>query len=84
MPPTTRTAKVTIMDLRQPDGKPAPGAPGHADLTVRVDLGRDDLAGELIIDGRQVSTFTGWLGLLRALDQALDALFRAGSQTGAV
>ncbi len=84
MPPATCTASVTIMPLIQPAGEPAAGGPTHADLTVRVDLGREDLAGELLIDGRQVSTFTGWLGLLTALDRALDTLRPAGPESGAV
>jgi len=57
-----------------PAGKPTAAAPAHADLTVRIHLGHADLAGELLIDGRSASTFTGWVGLLTALDQALDTL----------
>ncbi len=62
------------MPLIHPTGKPPPGAPTHADLTVRVYLGRQDLAGELIIEGCPVSTFTGWLSLLTGLDRAIDTL----------
>ncbi len=46
---------------------------------MRVDLGCEDLAGELLAEGRQVSTLTGWLGLLTALDRALDTLRPPGS-----
>jgi hypothetical protein len=84
MPPATCTANLTIMPLTQPTREPPPGAPGHADLTIRVDLGRDDLTGELLIDGRQMSTFTGWLGLLTALDRALDTLRPPGPEGSAV
>jgi hypothetical protein len=41
---------------------------------VRVDLARPELAGQLIVEGQPTSTFTGWLSLLTALDQALDTL----------
>jgi hypothetical protein len=58
--------------------------PAHADLTVRVDLGRTDLAGELLIDGRPAGTFRGWAGLLTALDQALDTLPPPSPENGAV
>jgi hypothetical protein len=71
------------MPPTQPTRKPAEGAPTHADLTVRVDLGRPDLAGELLVDGRPTSTFTGWLGLLTALDQALDTILPSGPESGA-
>ena len=83
MPIATCTASVTIMPLIQPAGESAAGAPAHADLIVRVDLGREDLAGELLIEGRQVSTFTGWLSLLGALDQALDTLRPPDPEAGA-
>jgi hypothetical protein len=66
-----------------PAGKPAPVPPSHADLIVRIHLGHPDLAGELLIDGRPASTFTGWVGLLTALDQALDALGPPCTETGA-
>ncbi len=84
MPLAACKANVTIMPLIEPAGEPAAGALTYADLTVRVDLGRQDLAGELIIEGHPVSTFTGWLGLLTALDQALDTLHLAGPGSGAV
>jgi hypothetical protein len=70
------------MPPTQPTGEPA-GAPTYADITVRVDLGRRDLAGELLVDGRPTSTFTGWLGLLAALDRALDTLLPPGPESGA-
>jgi hypothetical protein len=60
------------------------GALTHADLTVRIDLGRPDLAGELLFDGRSMTTFTGWLGLLTALDRALDTLRPPGPENGAI
>ena len=81
MPPATCTANVTIMALTQPAGEPAAGTPAHADLTVRVDLDREDLGGELIINGRPAGTFTGWLGLLTALDRALDTLRPASPES---
>ncbi len=56
----------------------------HADIIVRVDLGCQDLAGELLVGGRPVRAFTGWLGLLTALDEALDTLRMADSESGAV
>jgi hypothetical protein len=70
------------MPPTQPTGKPA-APPARADLTVRVDLGRPDLAGELLVDGRPTSTFTSWVGLLTALDQALDTLRPPGPGSGA-
>ena len=70
------------MPPAQPAGEPA-ATPAHADLIVRIDLGRPDLAGELLIDGRTVSTFTGWTSLLTALDQALDTLRPPGPESGA-
>jgi hypothetical protein len=72
------------MSLIQPAGEPAAGAPAYADLIVRVDLSREDLGGELIIDGRPVTTFTGWLGLLTVLDKAVDTLRPTDPKTGAV
>ena len=74
---------VIIVPPTEPTREPAVGAPGYADLTVRVHLGRPELAGELIIDGRPASMFTGWLGLLAALDQALDTLRPPGPEDGA-
>lgn len=68
----------------QPAGESAAGPPAYADLIVRIDLGRRDLAGELIIDGRPPNAFTGWTGLLTALDQALDTLRPPGPESGAV
>jgi hypothetical protein len=67
----------------QHTGEPEAGAAAYVDLIVRVHLGRRELAGELITDGQPASTFTGWLGLLAALDQALDTLRPPGPETGA-
>lgn len=75
------TANVTIMPLTQPAGEPA-AAPAHADLIVRIDLGRRDFAGELLAAGQPVWTFTGWVGLLTALDQALDTIRPPGPDAG--
>ena len=51
--------------------------PAHADLTVRLDLGQHDLAGQLIVAEQPQRIFHGWLGLLSVLDQALEALERS-------
>ena len=66
----------------EPTGESATGAPAYADLTVRVHLGHRDLTGELIIDGRPTGNFTGWLGLLAALDEAIDTLRPPGPENG--
>jgi hypothetical protein len=71
------------MPLTQPPEKPAEAAPAHTDLTVRVDLRRPDLAGELLIGERPAGTFSGWLGLLTALDRALDTLELPSADGGA-
>jgi hypothetical protein len=65
----------------QHPGKEAPPALTYTDLIVRVDLARPELAGELIVDGQPTSTFTGWLGLLTALDDALDTLPALGPES---
>jgi hypothetical protein len=72
------------MPPTQPTGKPAAATLAHADLTVRIHFWRPNLAGELLIDGQPATTFTGWLGLLTALDQALDTLQLQGPERGAV
>jgi len=71
---------VTIMPT-EPAANQAAAAATHADLTVRVDLRRLDLAGQLIVGGRPATTFRGWAGLLAALDQALDTLRPDGPET---
>ena len=70
------------MPPNHPADKRAAGPLTHADLIVRVDLRCRDLAGELIIAGRPTSTFTSWLGLLTALDGALDTLDIPSADTG--
>jgi hypothetical protein len=59
---------------RQPRREPCEGSLRYVDLTVRVDLNSQWLAGELRIDGRAVSEFHGWRQLLTVLDQALDTI----------
>jgi hypothetical protein len=71
------------MPLTPPTRKPAAAPAAHADITVRVHLGRQDLAGELLVDGRPAGTFRGWAGLLTALDRALDTLQPPGQEIGA-
>jgi hypothetical protein len=66
----------------QHTGHPTARALAHADLIVRVELDRQDLSGELIVGGRPTTTFTGWLGLLTALDQALDTLGASSRESG--
>jgi hypothetical protein len=57
-------------------------AAARADLVVRVDLGERELAGQLIAPRQPARAFHGWLDLLTALDQALDALTYATAETG--
>jgi len=71
------------MPPAQPAGELAANPPADADLIVRVHLGHHDLAGGLLADGEPTCTFTGWVGLLTALDRALDTLRPPGPENGA-
>jgi hypothetical protein len=46
----------------------------RGEITLHINLRSPQLAGEIAVAGHPAAQFDGWLGLLRALDQALQTL----------
>lgn len=53
------------------------------EITLQINLGRRQLAGDITVAGHPAGRFDGWLGLLRALDQALQTLDQTRPINGA-
>ena len=44
------------------------------EITLQINVRSRELVGDIAVAGRPAGRFDGWLGLLRALDQALQTL----------